>query len=86
MRQEGRKICFPRYLCISFSLTKDYYRILAPHGWRFNFRKHLNDWEIQRVADFLSIIKQFNGLEVGQDILWWKGNERVSSKYIMLTG
>lgn len=38
----------------------------TPHGWRFNFRRHLNDWEIQRVADFLNTIEQFNGLEVGQ--------------------
>ena len=44
----------PRYSCISLSPTKDYLEFWTPHGWRFNLRRHLNDWEIQRVADFLN--------------------------------
>ena len=47
------------------SPTKDYLEFWTPHGWRFNLRRHLNDWEIQRVADFLNTIEQFNGLEAG---------------------
>ncbi|KAG5620221.1 hypothetical protein H5410_005439 [Solanum commersonii] len=53
---------------------------LTPQGWNFIFRKQLNDWEIQRVADFFNTIGQFNGLEGGQDILWWKGNRKGSFK------
>ena len=41
----------------------------TPQGWNFIFRRQLNDWEIQRVADFFNTIQQFNGLEGGQDIL-----------------
>uniref|UniRef100_A0A0V0I5R6 Putative ovule protein n=1 Tax=Solanum chacoense TaxID=4108 RepID=A0A0V0I5R6_SOLCH len=41
--------------------------------------------EIQRVAYFFNTIEQFNGPEVGQDTLWWKGNKngqfKVSNAY-----
>jgi len=40
-----------------------------------HFRRHLNDWEIQRVADFYNTIGPLNGLEGGQGTLWWKGNK-----------
>ncbi|WMV34938.1 hypothetical protein MTR67_028323 [Solanum verrucosum] len=43
-------------------------------GWNFNFRRHLNDWEVQRVADFLNTVEPFNGLQTGNDVLWWTGN------------
>ena len=52
----------------------------TPQGWNFIFRRQLNDWEIQRVADIFNTIGQFNGLEGGQDILWWKGNRKGSFK------
>ncbi|KAG5624653.1 hypothetical protein H5410_009871 [Solanum commersonii] len=48
----------------------------TPQGWSFIFGRQLNNWEIQRVADFFSIIDQFNGLEVGQDTLRWKGSKK----------
>ncbi|WMV54524.1 hypothetical protein MTR67_047909 [Solanum verrucosum] len=79
---------FPRYSCISLSSTKDYCRILDIPWMEINFRRHLNDWEIQSVADFFNIIEQFNGLEVGQDTLWWKGNKKgqfkVSNAYMWM--
>ena len=52
----------------------------TPQGWNFIFRRQLNDWEIQRVADLFNTIGQFNGLEGSQDILWWKGNLKGSFK------
>ncbi|WMV36653.1 hypothetical protein MTR67_030038 [Solanum verrucosum] len=45
-------------------------------GWNFNFRRSLNDWEGQRVADFLNTVEPFNGLQTGNDVLWWTGNNR----------
>ncbi|WMV09517.1 hypothetical protein MTR67_002902 [Solanum verrucosum] len=45
-------------------------------GWNFIFRKHLNDWEMQRVTDFYNTIGPLNGLEGCQDTLWWKGNKK----------
>ncbi|KAG5620121.1 hypothetical protein H5410_005339 [Solanum commersonii] len=32
-------------------------------GWSLNFRRHCNDWEVQRVADFLSKLDQFHGVQ-----------------------
>lgn len=50
----------------------------TPEGWRFVFRRQLNDWEIQRMADFIIKIEQFNGLKSGNDELWWQGGEKDS--------
>ena len=52
----------------------------TPQGWNFIFRRQLNDWEIQRVADFFNTIGQFNGLEGDRDILLWKGNRKGNFK------
>ncbi|WMV33682.1 hypothetical protein MTR67_027067, partial [Solanum verrucosum] len=52
----------------------------TPQGWNFIFRRQLNDCEIQRVADFFNTTEQSNGLEGGQDILWWKGSQKGSFK------
>ena len=48
----------------------------SPQGWNFIFRRRLNDWEIQSVADFYNTIGPLNELEGGQDTLWWKGNKK----------
>ncbi|WMV25761.1 hypothetical protein MTR67_019146 [Solanum verrucosum] len=45
-------------------------------GWSLNFRRHCNDWEVQRVADFLSKLDQFPGVQAGEDHLWWQGNSK----------
>uniref|UniRef100_M1BPG1 Serine endopeptidase degp2 n=1 Tax=Solanum tuberosum TaxID=4113 RepID=M1BPG1_SOLTU len=38
--------------------------------------RHCNDWEVQRVADFLSKLDQFPGVQAGEDHLWWQGNSK----------
>ncbi|WMV14421.1 hypothetical protein MTR67_007806 [Solanum verrucosum] len=45
-------------------------------GWNLNFRRHLNNWEVQRVAEFLNTVEPSNGLQTREDILWWTGNNR----------
>jgi len=47
-------------------------------GWRFNFKRQFNDWEIPRMTDFINKIEQFSGL--GIDELWWKGDEKGTYK------
>jgi len=44
--------------------------------WSLNFRRHFNDWEVQRVADFLSKLDQFPGVQAAEDHLWWQGNSK----------
>ncbi|WMV34452.1 hypothetical protein MTR67_027837 [Solanum verrucosum] len=53
-------------------MTKDVSSLYE--GWNFKFRRHLNDWEVMRVAKFLNIIGNFNGLQAEEDALWWKGS------------
>lgn len=31
------------------------------HGWNFNFRRHLNDWEVEKVATLLNEVEIFAG-------------------------
>jgi len=48
----------------------------------------LNDWGIMRVTEFLNIVDTFNGLQIGEDIIWWSGNNkgvfRVNKAYRMM--
>ncbi|WMV23130.1 hypothetical protein MTR67_016515, partial [Solanum verrucosum] len=57
-------------------------------GWSFNFRREYNDREIARVAKFLNTVEAFNGLQTGEDVMWWKGNSRgefkVNSAYKLM--
>lgn len=44
--------------------------------WSIIFKRQINDWELQRVADSYSSLEQFTGLQTGEDVLWWQGNNR----------
>ncbi|OIT39647.1 putative acyl-activating enzyme 19 [Nicotiana attenuata] len=37
------------------------------HGWTFNFRRELNDWELPRFTEFLNALDQFKGTTVEED-------------------
>lgn len=39
------------------------------NGWNLTFRRMMNDWEIDRLAEFYGTIQHFGGLKVGEDIL-----------------
>lgn len=47
-------------------------QLWSPQGWNLTFRRALNDWEINRVADFLQILYAFPGTTVGPDLPNWK--------------
>lgn len=55
------------------------------NGWNLTFRRMMNDWEIDRSAEFYGTIQHFGGLEVGEDTLRWtsdsKGNFTANSAY-----
>ena len=50
------------------------------------FRRHLNDWEIGRVAEVLHVLNGFNGLSADKDSIIWKhsrdGRLSVNKLYI----
>ncbi|WMV19385.1 hypothetical protein MTR67_012770 [Solanum verrucosum] len=69
-----------------FKIKSTMAELWTTEGWRFNFRRQFNDWEIPRMADFINKIEQFSGL--GIDELWWKGDEKgtyeVSKAYMKM--
>ena len=40
------------------------------HGWNIVFRRHLNDWEIGRVAELFHFLNGLNGLSANKDSIW----------------
>lgn len=46
----------------------------SPQGRNFILQRQLNDWEIERVAEFIYTVNTFTGLQTGEDRLWWIGD------------
>jgi len=57
----------------------------SPQGWNLNFRRHLNDWEVERVVDLLKEVDTFGGTIMEPDRLRWRhsseGNFTVNKLY-----
>ena len=70
------KVVFP-YI---YNLTNHHVKIVtdmwSAQGWNVSCRRQMNDWEINRVADFFNTLNQFSGLQTGEDTLWWQGNNK----------
>nr|XP_033515677.1 uncharacterized protein LOC117280127 [Nicotiana tomentosiformis] len=64
-------------------------RIWGDPGWNLSFRRFLNDWEIDRLAEFYNTLEQFTGLSTNVDSLLWGGSAQgkftVMSTYKELT-
>lgn len=48
------------------------YECWTAQGWNLSFRRHLNDWEINRVASMLHELEGFTGTSSVADFLRWK--------------
>ncbi|KAM3251621.1 hypothetical protein P3L10_005691 [Capsicum annuum] len=42
------------------------------YGWNLNFRRHLNDWEIDNLAEFYDTLNLFKGPSSQEDTLTWQ--------------
>ena len=55
------------------------------HGWNLTYRMMIQDWEVDRLAEFYGTLDHFRGLEEGEDTLRWihhsKGVCTVSTAY-----
>lgn len=49
--------------------------IVGHPGWNITFRRHLNDWEVERLASLLGFLETFNGIATGPDSLKWKHSD-----------
>lgn len=66
---------FPDIYILVLSQRVTITEMWTPQGWNLNFRRQLNDWEVIRVAEFLNIVGNFDGLQT-HDVLWWKGHSK----------
>ena len=46
--------------------------IWSPQGWNLTFRRNLNDWEVDRIAELLLKLGEFTGLTTEADGIRWK--------------
>ncbi|KAG5575660.1 hypothetical protein H5410_055794 [Solanum commersonii] len=46
------------------------------HGWNLNFRRHLNEWAVERVASSLNEVEMFAGTTMEPDKLRWRHYRR----------
>ncbi|WMV19468.1 hypothetical protein MTR67_012853 [Solanum verrucosum] len=48
------------------------YEVWSEHGWNLTYRRLMQDWEVERLAEFYGILDQFLGFKEGEDTLKWK--------------
>ena len=52
-------------------------------GWKVQFRRNFNDWQIETVTEFFRALAEFKGTKKEVDRLWWnkysKGMFKVTS-------
>ncbi|WMV19366.1 hypothetical protein MTR67_012751 [Solanum verrucosum] len=65
---------FPDVFILSNNPDGTIYDMWSAQGWNLFFRRLLNDWEIDIVADLLNRIDDFNGTTAEPDTLRWKHN------------
>ena len=46
--------------------------IWSRQGWNLTFRRNLNDWEVDRIAELLLKLGEFTGLTTEADSIRWK--------------
>ncbi|KAG5604429.1 hypothetical protein H5410_025921 [Solanum commersonii] len=82
--EEDLKTTFPDLYILSLQQMDMVTQLWSPQGWNLTFRRALNDWEINRVADFLQILYAFPGTTVGPDLPNWKLHSKGSFTESML--
>ncbi|WMV27001.1 hypothetical protein MTR67_020386 [Solanum verrucosum] len=45
-------------------------------GWDLRFRRHLNDWEVNRIVELLNILEQCKDLNTNEDNLFWNPDKQ----------
>jgi len=69
-------VAFPEVFNLALHQQRTIAEMWTPQGWNIIFRRHINDWEAQRVVEFLCALEQFSGLQAGADVLWWQGSSK----------
>lgn len=75
LEQDNLKTIYPDTYSLSVQRENLISQIWSPQGWNLLFRRPLNDWEIERFSNMLSLLQQFKGLSGNGDKLLWINNE-----------
>jgi len=70
------RILFPDLYIISLQQNDTIAQMWSPQGWNLMFRRALNDWEVERVADLLQALNLFPGINAESDKPVWKLHSR----------
>ena len=67
-----------------FTLAKHQQKAVAEmwtqQGWDLIFWRNLNDWEIPRILELFKVLESCQGIQTGEDYLWWQGHNKGSYK------
>ena len=69
---EALMVLFPDLFSLCTNLEETVAEVWSIHGWNIVFGRHLNDWEIGRVAELLHVLNGFIGLSAEKDSIIWK--------------
>ena len=59
------------------SIADNFDLLSGSRQWNVSFLRHLNDWEVEDLASFYSLLYSYN-LGGGVDKIWWVSNRKGS--------
>ena len=71
---------FPDIFTLAQHQQKTVGEMWTQQGWDLIFRRNLNDWEIPRILELFKVLESFQGIQTGEDYLWWQGHNKGSYK------
>ncbi|WMV13212.1 hypothetical protein MTR67_006597 [Solanum verrucosum] len=69
--QASLKASFPELFSLSLQKVATVKEMRDAQGWNLKFRRPLNDWEVNRMVEFLNILERYKELSNREDKLLW---------------
>ncbi|WMV54149.1 hypothetical protein MTR67_047534, partial [Solanum verrucosum] len=69
--QASLKASFPDLFSLSLEKVATVKEMRDAQGWNLKFRRPLNDWEVNRMVEFLNILERYKELSNREDKLLW---------------
>ncbi|WMV11936.1 hypothetical protein MTR67_005321 [Solanum verrucosum] len=69
--QASLKASFPDLFSLSLQKVATVKEMRDAQGWNLKFRRPLNDWEVNRMVEFLNVLERYKELSNREDKLLW---------------